>query len=48
MSPIKNKKSQTIQAKSGFLINKNGERYFELYNGRITNIENKKISTHNI
>ena len=41
---VKNKKSQTIQAKSGFLIDNNGERYFELYNGRITNIENKKIS----
>ena len=42
---IKIKKSQTIQAKSGFLINKNGNRYFELYDGKITNIENEKIST---
>jgi len=41
---IKSKRSQTIQAKSGFLINKNGNRYFELYDGKITNIENEKIS----
>ncbi|MDB4081625.1 LptF/LptG family permease [Candidatus Pelagibacter sp.] len=40
-----NESSQTIQGKSGFLINKDGNRYFELYDGRITNIENKKIST---
>ena len=37
--------SQTVQAKSGFLINRDGNRYFELYDGRITNIENNKIST---
>jgi lipopolysaccharide export system permease protein len=42
---IKIKKSQTIQAKNGFLINKDGNRYFELYDGKVTNIENKKIST---
>jgi lipopolysaccharide export system permease protein len=41
---IKDKKSQTIQAKNGFLVNKSSNRYFELYNGSITNIENKKIS----
>ena len=42
---IRKKNSQTIQAKSGFLINRDGNRYFELYDGRITNIENNKIST---
>ena len=41
---IISKKSQTIQARSGFLVNNNGDRYFELYDGRITNIENEKIS----
>jgi len=35
--------SQTIHAKSGILINNNGNRYFELYNGQITDIQKKNI-----
>jgi len=38
------KKSQTIYAKKGILISRNKQRYFELYNGKVLNIENGKIT----
>ena len=39
-----NSKSQMIYAKKGSLINENQNRYFELYNGKMINSKNNKIT----
>jgi lipopolysaccharide export system permease protein len=39
-----NQESQTIYAKKGILINKERQRYFELYDGKMLNIKNGKIT----
>ena len=38
------KKSQTVYAKKGILISRDKQRYFELYNGKVLNIKNGKIT----
>jgi lipopolysaccharide export system permease protein len=40
----KNTKSQMVYAKKGVLINNDKNRYFELYDGKMLNIDNNKIT----